>query len=101
MPKKGPAGKRADNTAGKGEVPAKIAAPVAPPAPRPECGSGRITLLFGFSLSCTGDDMPIADESRLIPIPDLREWYPKLNFSGRAELPTTGEPIFVTDPIYL
>ena len=43
----------------------------------------------------------IADESRFIPIPDLREWYPKLGFSGRAELLTTGEAIFVTDPIYL
>jgi hypothetical protein len=60
-----------------------------------------ITLLFGRSLSRAGDDMPIADESRLIPVPDLREWYPKLNFSGRAELVTAGEPIFVTDPIYL
>jgi hypothetical protein len=45
--------------------------------------------------------MPIADESRLIPIPDLREWYPGLGFSGRAELVTDGEPVFVTDPIYL
>jgi hypothetical protein len=45
--------------------------------------------------------MPIVDESRLIPIPDLREWYPKLNFSGRSELVTAGEPIFATDPIYL
>lgn len=45
--------------------------------------------------------MQIADESRLIPIPNLREWYPELEFSGRAELITAGEPIFVTDPIYL
>lgn len=45
--------------------------------------------------------MHIADEARLIPIPDLREWYPKLGFSGRGELATAGEPIFVTDPIYL
>ena len=45
--------------------------------------------------------MPIAEESRLIPIPDLHEWYPNLDFSGRAELVTTGEPVFVTDPVYL
>ncbi len=45
--------------------------------------------------------MSIADESRLVPIPNLREWYPDLNFSGCAELITGGEPIFITDPIYL
>jgi hypothetical protein len=45
--------------------------------------------------------MPIADESRLIPIPNLHEWYPELGFSGRTELTTAGEPIFVIDPIEL
>ena len=47
------------------------------------------------------DEMHIANESRLIPIPNLRAWYPKLGFSGCAELITSGESIFVTDPIYL
>ena len=45
--------------------------------------------------------MPIADAARLTPIPDLRKWYPELDFTGRADLVTTGDPIFVTDPIYL
>src|SRR5688572_26464443 len=43
----------------------------------------------------------IASESRLQDIPDMREWYPTLNFSGRTVLTTVGDPIFVTDPIYL
>ncbi|MBI1849428.1 MAG: hypothetical protein HYR85_03685 [Planctomycetes bacterium] len=45
--------------------------------------------------------MPIADVTRLTPIPDLRESYRTLGFSGLSELVTAGEPIFVTDPIYL
>jgi hypothetical protein len=52
-------------------------------------------------ISCAEDEMAIVDAARLTPIPDLREWYPKLDFAGRRELVTAGEPIFVTDPIYL
>ncbi|MCI0675225.1 MAG: hypothetical protein L0Y42_05540 [Phycisphaerales bacterium] len=43
----------------------------------------------------------IVDRQRLLPIPDLRNWYPDLGFSGRSQLVTAGEPILVTDPIYL
>lgn len=43
----------------------------------------------------------IANTSRFIPIPDLRVWYPHLAFSGCAQLVTDGEPLLLTDPIYL
>jgi hypothetical protein len=47
-------------------------------------------------------DLPtIPRHSRLRPIPDLREWYTDLHFGGRSDLVSRGEPIFVTDPIYL
>jgi hypothetical protein len=46
-------------------------------------------------------EFPIANESRLRPIADLREWYPHLGFAGRNELCVVDEGVFVTDPIYL
>jgi hypothetical protein len=38
--------------------------------------------------ACSRNDMPIANPRNLIPIPDMREWYPELSFSGRTDLMT-------------
>jgi hypothetical protein len=60
-----------------------------------------LLLLVLLPLSCSGDETPLANREKFIPIPDMREWHPELGFSGRTELTTDGAPIFVTDPIYL
>ena len=45
--------------------------------------------------------MKNVNESRLISIPNLREWYPELDFSGLSELSIDDHSMFVTDPTYL
>jgi len=58
---------------------------------------------------CPGADLRLersrvnsVDRDHLLPIPDLREWYPSLGFSHQSHLVVeSGDKMLVTDPIYL